>query len=175
MMIKKYKKLVSTNSEAKEMALRGAEPWTVVLSGEQSSGYGRKGDGWFSPEGGLYFSIILPKGDIDDLQTITILAAFVVGKAIKEKFRLEPLIKLPNDVLIGRRKVCGILTENVIGGEVKASVIGIGLNTNIDEFPPELKDTATSLKNETQKEINNEEILKEITMELQRQFKIISQ
>jgi len=174
MIIKKYKNLVSTNTETKEMALRGAEPWTVVLSEEQSSGYGRKGDGWFSPKGGLYFSVILPKGNIDDLQTITILAAFVVGKVIKEKFQLEPLIKLPNDVLIGNRKVCGILTENVIGGEVKASVIGIGLNTNIDEFPSELKDTATSLKNETQKEINNEEILNEITTELQKQFKIIS-
>jgi len=173
MQIEKFKSVESTNKKAKEM--KGALPWTVVLSEVQEKGYGRKGGEWYSPKGGLYFSVILPKGEIDDLQTITILAAFIVAKTIKEDFNVEPLIKLPNDVLLNGRKICGILTENVIGDEVKFSVIGIGINTNTESFPLELKDIATSLKMETGKEVDDMEMLEKIITGLKNQFKTISQ
>jgi BirA family biotin operon repressor/biotin-[acetyl-CoA-carboxylase] ligase len=175
MPIFKYKNINSTSEEAKDIAVRGCEPWTVVVADEQESGHGRKGEAWFSPAGGLYFSIVLPRSDIADLQTLTILAAFVVAKTIKENFDLEPMIKLPNDVFINNKKVCGILTENMISGEVKQSIIGIGVNTNIDEFSQDLKDIATSIKIETRKEVNNEEILEKIISGLKDQLKIISQ
>ena len=84
--IQSYKTLPSTNSKAKELAKSGAEPWTVIVAKEQTGGYGRKKTAWFSPKGGLYFSIILPKSDIDDLQTLTVLAAFICAKTIKENF-----------------------------------------------------------------------------------------
>ncbi len=175
MQIEKYKSLPSTNVKAKELANAGASPWTVVLSEIQENGYGRKGEEWYSPIGGLYFSVILPKGEINDLQTLTILAAFIVAKTIKESFNVEPLIKLPNDVLLNGKKICGILTENVIGNEVKSSVIGIGLDTNIENFSPGLKDIATSLKMETGREVDNMKILEEIIAGLKEQFKTISQ
>lgn len=174
MQIEKFKFINSTNKKAKELSLNGALPWTVVIAEEQEKGYGRKGEAWYSPKGGLYFSIILPKGDIDDLQTITILAAFIVAKIIKESFNIEPLIKLPNDVLLNNKKICGILTENVIGNDIKLSVIGIGIDTNISVFPIELKDIATSLKIETGKEVDNEELMKKIVIGLESQFKTIS-
>ena len=174
MILKKFKKIPSTNIQAKTLALGGAAPWTVVVAEEQTMGYGRKGDEWYSPKGGLYFSVILPREDIDDLQTITILTAFVLAKVIKEKLELEPMIKLPNDVLLRGKKVCGILTENVLGKEVKASVLGIGINTNTKDFPPEIRFASTSLKTEWGKEIDNLSFLKEIIGELERQFKIIS-
>ena len=175
MQIEKFKSISSTNKKAKEMSNLGFVPWTVVVSEVQENGYGRKGEAWYSPLGGLYFSIILPHGKIEDLQTITILAAFIVAKVIKESFNIEPLIKLPNDVLLNGKKICGILTENVIGSDVKLSVIGIGINTNIESFPVELKDIANSLKMELGREVDNKELLEKIITELKNQFKTISE
>lgn len=191
MIIKNYKTLTSTNLKAKEIALKGSAPWTVIVGKEQIKGYGRKGTPWSSPEGGLYFSVILPKSDIEDLQTLTILAAFICAKIIKENFNLEPFIKLPNDVLINGKKVCGILTENIIGvpassikrtkkkenviKDIKVSIIGIGLNTNIEKFPKELEDKATSLKIELGKKVDNQKILKQIIEELKEQLRTISE
>ena len=173
MQIKKYKKLPSTQIFIKN--LKNPKSWLTVVAEKQTTGYGRKGAIWYSPEGGLYFSVILPKSQIEDLQTLTILAAFIVAKVIKENFNLEPLIKLPNDVLIGSKKVCGILTENIVGKEIKLSVMGVGLNTNIEKFPKELGDLATSLKMELGRRVDNEKILKQIVKGLREQFKTISQ
>ena len=175
MQIQKFKTLNSTNQKAKELARKGAEPWTIILTEEQSAGYGKEKVPWFSPKGGLYFSIILPKSTIEDLQTLTVLAAFIVAKVIKENFSLEPLIKLPNDVRLKEKKVAGILTENIIGKEVKVSIIGIGLNTNIDRLPRDLEDIATSLKIELCKKVDNKKLLKEIVLGIKEQLKTISQ
>ncbi|MDI6602905.1 MAG: biotin--[acetyl-CoA-carboxylase] ligase [Patescibacteria group bacterium] len=175
MIIKNYKILDSTNLKAKELARRGAGAWTVIVAEEQVGGYGRKGTSWFSPKGGLYFSIILPKSNVEDLQTLTILAAFICAKTIKENFNLEPFIKLPNDVWVNGKKVAGILTENVIGKDVKLSVMGIGLNTNIEKFPKELENTATSLKIELEKKVSNIKLLKQIVQSLKEQLKTISE
>jgi BirA family biotin operon repressor/biotin-[acetyl-CoA-carboxylase] ligase len=118
----------------------------------------------------------LPKTNIDDLQTITNLTAFVIAQTLKNDFNLQPLIKLPNDILLQEKKVAGILTENIIIGQNPVfSIIGIGLNTNIDNFPEELKDKATSLKIELNQEIDNNQILEEILIGLKKQLEIISQ
>jgi len=106
----------STNVEAKRLAAEGAAAWTVVWARRQTGGYGKGGASWASPEGGLYFSVILPPGDIADLQIVTILAAFCVADAVKENFAVEPMIKLPNDVYLNGKKLCGILTENAVCG-----------------------------------------------------------
>jgi BirA family biotin operon repressor/biotin-[acetyl-CoA-carboxylase] ligase len=170
MKILEFEKLESTQKKAKEIA-KNSEPWTVVLAKEQTGGYGRKGNFWYSPRGGLYFSVILPKTKIEDLQILTILAAFCVAKILKEDFKLEPFIKLPNDVYVNNKKICGILTENIISGkEVKNSIIGIGLNTNIEDFPEGLKEKATSLKRELKKEVEGRKILEKILKELKNYF-----
>lgn len=172
MEIEKYQLLESTNSKAKQSP---HQPWRVVWAEKQTAGYGREENLWFSPPGGLYFSIQLPKSTIEDLQTLTILAAFIVAKVIKESFSMEPFIKLPNDVYLNQKKIAGILTENVIGQDIKFSVMGIGLNTNIEKFPPELENTATSLKIESGSKVNNEKIMKSIVQELEKQLDTISQ
>ncbi len=171
MKIKKYKKVSSTNVLAKK---EKGEPWSIILADEQTAGYGRKKDYWFSPKGGLYFSVILPKSNLEDLQTLTLLAAFAVAKTIKERLEIEPFIKLPNDVYINNKKVAGILTENVVGKDVKFSVMGIGLNTNISKFPKRLKENATSLQLESKKKVNNKKILIEIIKKIKKQLVIIS-
>jgi len=172
---KYFSKLDSTNRTAKHVSQRGGEPWTVVVAEEQTFGYGKRKAAWFSPKGGLYFSVILPKSQIEDLQTLTVLAAFIVAKIIKEEFSLEALIKLPNDVLINQKKVAGILTENIVGKTVKSSVIGIGLNTNIDKFPSDLERKTTSLKIELGKKVDNKKILNKIIKGLKEQLKTISE
>ena len=194
--IKNFKKISSTNQKAKKLAFNGAAPWLVVVAEKQIAGYGKGKVPWFSPQGGLYFSIILPKSKVDehsfistrrplfgeerarvieDLQTLTILAAFIVAKTLKENFALEPLIKLPNDVLINQKKVAGILTENIVGKDVKQSVMGIGLNTNIEKFPKELENIATSLKIELGRKIDNKKLLEKIVEGLKEQLKVISE
>jgi BirA family biotin operon repressor/biotin-[acetyl-CoA-carboxylase] ligase len=174
MKILEFEKLESTQKKAKEIE-KEVEPWTVVLAKEQTLGYGRKGNFWYSPRGGLYFSVILPKTKIEDLQILTILAAFCVAKILKEDFKLEPFIKLPNDVYVNGKKICGILTENIIlGKEVKNSIIGIGLNTNTEKFPEDLENIATSIKIELKKEVENRKLLKKILEELKEKLKIIS-
>jgi BirA family biotin operon repressor/biotin-[acetyl-CoA-carboxylase] ligase len=166
---------ISTSEYAKELAAGGAEAWTIVTAKEQTGGHGRKGEDWFSPAGGLYFSVILPQSDIFDLQTLTILAAFIVAKVIKENFGLEPMIKLPNDVYVNGKKICGILTENTVYGDKVRSVIGIGLNTNTDGFPEELKGIATSLRMETLKQVDDRNVLEQIISGLKYQLETINQ
>jgi BirA family transcriptional regulator, biotin operon repressor / biotin---[acetyl-CoA-carboxylase] ligase len=172
--LEKFDNLESTSIKAKELVAKGAMDWTVVVAGKQGGGYGRKGNAWYSPEGGLYFSVVLPKSNVDDLQILTILAAFSVARVIKEQYNVEPFIKLPNDVFLNGKKVCGILTENVIAGEVKSSVMGIGLDTNIKKFPKELGESVTSLLKETGKTIDNQLILGQIIAQLQVILKSIS-
>ena len=175
MQIRYFAQLNSTNLKAKELAKMGVKPWTVIVAEKQITGYGKEKAPWFSPKGGLYFSIVLPKSQIEDLQTLTILAAFIVAKIIKENFSLEPLIKLPNDVLLNGKKVAGILTENIIGKDVKSSVLGIGLDTNVEKFPKELENIATSLKIESGKRVSNVKLVKQIVQGLKEQLKTISQ
>lgn len=175
MIIKNYETLKSTNLKAKELAKKGSDPWTIVVAKEQTGGYGRKKVDWSSPRGGLYFSAILPKSNIDDLQTLTILAAFICARTIKKDFDLEPFIKLPNDVWVHGKKVAGILTENIVGKDVKLSVMGIGLNTNIEKFPKNLENIATSLKIELGREVDNRKILRQIIKGLKEQLRTISE
>jgi len=187
-----FAQLDSTNAKAREMAVGGALPWTVVVAARQAAGRGRKGNAWYSPVGGLYFSVVLPPSNIDDLQTLTIMAAFAVAQAIKDSYGLEPFIKLPNDVYINGLKVCGIMTENVIcppigeslranlafggarpqgGDRIKCSVMGIGLNTNIAEFPADLDGKITSLQAVLGQPIDNKSILEQIITQLKQLLK----
>jgi BirA family biotin operon repressor/biotin-[acetyl-CoA-carboxylase] ligase len=176
MVIKSFAQLDSTNTKAKELAQEGASPWTVVVAEEQTNGYGKEQRGWFSPKGGLYFSVILPQSNIDDLQTLTILAAFATAKTIMEEFSLQTFIKLPNDVWVNNKKIAGILTENIISGEkIKYSVMGIGLDTNIDSFPEELANIATSLKIELSRKVENKDLMEKIVGKLKKQLETISQ
>lgn len=167
MIIKRYNKVTSTNEIAKKIK---PPPWTVILAKEQTSGYGKEKRFWFSPEGGLYFTVVLPKLEIEDLNFLTILIAYSVAKVIKEKLNLEPFIKLPNDIYLNQKKVAGILIENVIGKKVLFSIAGIGINTNIDKFPENLQNIATSIKIETKRKVKNFELLKALLFEIKGQI-----
>lgn len=141
----------STNNELKKMALEGAAEGTVLIADHQTAGRGRFGRSFVSPKSrGIYMSILLKPESVADIAGLTCMTAVAICKAIKKVIDVEPDIKWPNDVLLGGKKVCGILTELSAegeSGEIRYVVVGIGVNVNhrTEDFPKELRDIAGSL------------------------------
>jgi BirA family biotin operon repressor/biotin-[acetyl-CoA-carboxylase] ligase len=135
----------STQDVAREMADRGAPEGTAVIAGTQQSGRGRLGRSWLSPRGGLATSIIL-RPAMPAVHLLPAISALAVFRTIKG-LGIAAGIKWPNDILIGGRKVCGILIEHgLTGGIVSYSIVGIGININFDTgLYPEIAGLATSL------------------------------
>lgn len=138
----------STNNYLKKLAENGERENTVVIAECQSSGKGRLGRSFFSPKSGLYLSILLrPTFSAEKSLFITAAAAVAVSDAIEEISGKTTGIKWVNDVFIGNKKVCGILTEAAVDfetGGLYYAVLGIGVNIYhpADGFPPEIRDIA---------------------------------
>ena len=167
----------STTEKAIELADNAAEG-TVIIAEKQKKGMGRFGREWFSPEGGVYVSVILkPKISPTNAPKITLIAGIAVAKVIR-RLGLDAKIKWPNDVLIHGKKVCGILT-NVITRDDKVdfAVVGIGINANVDisTFPKELHESATSLKEELKNEVSMEKIIKDLLYELEINYESLKE
>ena len=144
-----YDAVDSTNLVLKQLAHEGAEDGTVVVADSQGTGRGRMERHFFSPPGkGIWVSILLrPTFLPQDAPKCTLMAAVAVARAM-ERFGLRAAIKWPNDIIHEGRKLVGILTEmSAEMDRVDYVVIGIGINVNIarEDFPEELRDTATSL------------------------------
>jgi len=141
--------LPSTNDLAKELAEQGAAHGEVVVAERQTAGRGRRGRSWSSPAGkNLYLSVVLrPDLPPQRAAELTLVASLAVCDACRQA-GVDAAIKWPNDVLVGGRKVAGILTELAAEpDEVHWVVVGIGVNLNAsrDDFPDELRETASSL------------------------------
>ena len=131
------KETESTNTIAREYISNGVASGTVILADTQTAGRGRRGNTFYSPEGGIYMSIIVRD---EEGVPYTVCAASAVCKTLRA-FGVDAKIKWVNDVFVGGKKVCGILCERVDG----FIIIGIGINHSVKAFPEELKDTAASL------------------------------
>ncbi len=122
------------------------EDGAAVVAFEQSAGRGRSGRSFLSPEGGLYLSVLLrPETEPERLPTLTPLAALAVCRAVEAVCGLRSAIKWPNDVVLGGKKICGILVESVLGGERPCVIVGVGVNANTPAFPEELREIAGSV------------------------------
>lgn len=145
--------LESTNQTAKEMCLAGAGHGTVIIADRQTAGKGRYGRSFHSPPNhGLYMSVVLESArfHLSTPTLITAYAAVAVCEAIETISRKPPRIKWVNDIYIDGKKVCGILTETVLGaagGDPRWLVAGIGVNfsTPAEAFPEELQQIAGSI------------------------------
>ena len=142
--------VTSTNTLAKEMAARGATEGTVLIALEQTEGRGRMGRSFYSPQSsGIYFSIVLrPKLKLEDSLLITTAAAVAVSRAIETVAGVTSGIKWVNDIYLGEKKVCGILTEaslNFESGSLEYAIVGIGINIDTKDFPEEISPIAGSL------------------------------
>lgn len=136
----------STQDIAHTLAREGAPEGTVVLAEVQTRGRGRRGRCWYSPRGGLWFTLILrPSVPPQYLTLLTIATAVAVAEAVHDLTGLVPELKWPNDVLVEERKVCGILTEAALELDTLHYVLlGVGINVN-NELLPDLRSQATSL------------------------------
>ncbi|MFC1624326.1 biotin--[acetyl-CoA-carboxylase] ligase [Candidatus Omnitrophota bacterium] len=171
--IHSYKEVASTNDIANKLATEGEKEGTVVIAEYQTKGRGRLGRKWVSPGGkGAYLSVIL-KPDIlpREVSILTLLSALSVARVIRETLNLPASIKWPNDILINKHKVCGILTE--LNGEtdkVNFVIVGIGININTKrELLPE---EGTSLSVEKGREISRLEFVKSLFRKLDKYYKI---
>lgn len=144
-------KTVSTNEDVKRLAESGDGEFTVVLARSQTGGKGRMGRSFYSGDGGLYFSVLLRPGfSADTCLKITTAAAVAMAKAIEKISQKQTKIKWVNDIFVGSKKVCGILTEGAFdaeNGQLKYAVLGIGVNVAAPKggFPSEIAETAGSL------------------------------
>jgi len=141
----------STNDEAARLAADGAEHGTVVVALAQTSGRGRLGRSWYSPPGeSLYLSCVLrPPLAPEALPPVTLAAGIAVAEAAAGRAP-RARVQWPNDVVVDGRKLAGVLSEvTTRSGKVESAVVGIGLNVNVDRFPPDLGRPATSLRLET--------------------------
>lgn len=147
-----FEEVDSTNNVAKKMAEEGAPHGRLVIAENQNAGKGRRGRTWSSPEGtGIWMTFILrPQISPQAASMLTLVAAMAVRQAIYLETGLETVIKWPNDIVAGGKKICGILTEMSAELEwINYVVVGVGINANIRKFPDEISDKATSLILET--------------------------
>jgi BirA family biotin operon repressor/biotin-[acetyl-CoA-carboxylase] ligase len=167
----------STNDEAKKLAAEGAAEGTVVLARVQTAGRGRLGREWYSPEGGIWMSVILKPDPDRVIQKITLLAGLTVTKTLRTFYKINAVLKWPNDVLVGDKKICGILTEGTFEGGIPLYVVlGIGLNANIDEeaLPRELRSEATSIKKLVRKEVSIIELIRRLLKTLDQDYQLFA-
>lgn len=146
-----FEQIDSTNQEAKRHALSGQRVNQLFVADEQTAGRGRLGRTWASQrKEGLWFSLLLyPEIQPDQASTLTLVAASSMSKAIEKTTGLDVGIKWPNDLILGRKKVCGILTE--MSAEINHLhyvIVGIGTNLGQMTFDDALKDKATSIQAE---------------------------
>lgn len=163
----------STNEVAFALGEAGEPHGAVVLAEEQTAGRGRAGRSWHSEKSaGLYLSVLLRPAMPPALAPLlTLVAGLAAREAVAETTGLEPDIRWPNDLLLGGRKFCGILTEmHAEPDRVRFVVIGIGLNANHQKFPAGLERIATSLRLETGKPVSRLDIALRLLRRLDRDY-----
>ena len=171
-----FETIDSTNKKAKELAQSGCPHGTLVTADAQEAGIGRRGRSWSSEKGaGIYMSMVLrPEIETDKASMLTLVAAMSVEQAIKQIVRhaksdAEAMIKWPNDIVLQKKKLSGILTEMTLNGtEIDYVIVGIGINVNNQHFPKEISQTATSLSLELGTDVDRELLI----MEVWKQFAV---
>ena len=166
-----YPRLASTMEVAKREAQQGATEGTVVIADEQTAGKGRLKRVWLSPKGNIALSIILYPS-VAHLPSLIMLASLAVVHSIEAVTGLKSQIKWPNDVLINGRKVCGILIESEVQGNiVNYAIIGIGINVNLrlTDFP-EIRLTATSLSDELGRSVSCLSVVRHLLVDMERLY-----
>jgi BirA family biotin operon repressor/biotin-[acetyl-CoA-carboxylase] ligase len=170
-----YPSLTSTMEVAKGEAYRGVAEGTIIVTGEQTAGKGRRKRVWLSPKGNIALSVILYPSAVY-LSSLIMLASLAVVYSIEGVTGLKPQLKWPNDVLINGKKVSGILIESgVRGSQVDYVVIGFGINVNLRPVDfPEISSIATSLSQELGTEVSRLDLVRRLLIELEKLYLALS-
>ncbi len=176
--IRVFQETTSTNDVVEKLARDGVKEGAVIFAESQTKGRGRLGRKWLSPSSkGLWFSILLrPDLRPQEATQLTVASATALRRAIQTLTALRTEIKWPNDILIGGKKIAGILTElNAELDRVKYVILGIGVDVNLNpgDFPSELRKLATSLKAELGRPLSRAELAVTILRELDADYKRI--
>ena len=148
-----FEELTSTFDKIREYPLSN---WLTVVCSGQTQGSGRLGRKWESPQGGVYFTFCLTPPFDMPVAAITPICAAGIHRALSKYVKC--CIKWPNDIVCNGKKICGILTRNIVSeGVVKAVLVGVGINVNNDSFPEELKH-AVSLKGLSAREFDENQV-----------------
>lgn len=170
-----YEVLDSTNLRAKLDAENGAPQGTLVVADMQTAGRGRRGRSWSSPAGtNVYFTLVL-KPDFEPARAsmLTLVMAMAVAAGIADTCGVEACIKWPNDIVIDGKKVCGMLTELSVQQEyIQHVVIGAGVNVGLQEFVPEIADTATCLERECGRKVPRAQLVVNIMRSFEKYYDI---
>ena len=163
-----FDELASTNTFALEYAKRHSPPNTVILADKQTAGRGRFNRSWFSPAGAnIHGSLLFCHGrPIQPLGWVPLMAGVAIAQAIETQTKIPIHLKWPNDLLVGERKVGGVLCESFSTVQkTHYVVIGFGINVNLSqaEFPQELLDIATSLQIQCHRSVDRESLVVRIT------------
>ena len=149
----------------------------VIIAEEQTGGIGRMGRAWVSPSGGIWITIVLkPRIPIDHVFMVTMAGSIAVARAIRKEFDLGALIKWPNDIFIGNKKVAGLLLElSAEADTIHHCLLGIGIDANVplNQFSPELQKEITSISAELGHEVDRATFLARILKEFENRFLLI--
>jgi BirA family biotin operon repressor/biotin-[acetyl-CoA-carboxylase] ligase len=163
-----FSEIGSTMDTARELAKKGAPEGTIVIAEAQTLGRGRLSRQWLSPQGGIYFTLILrPKISPAYAPRVNLMTAIAVAATIRKLFALEADLKWPNDVLISGKKICGILAE--IDAEVDiVNFVNVGIGINANNSVARFQKTATSLKEVLGREVSRKVFLGALIGEVER-------
>jgi BirA family biotin operon repressor/biotin-[acetyl-CoA-carboxylase] ligase len=149
----------------------------VIIAEEQTGGIGRMGRAWVSPSGGIWITIVLkPRIPIDHVFMVTMAGSIAVARAIRKEFDLGALIKWPNDIFIGNKKVAGLLLElSAEADTIHHCLLGIGIDVNVplNQFSPELQKEITSISAELGHDVDRATFLARILKEFENRFLLI--
>ena len=149
----------------------------VIIAEEQTGGIGRMGRAWVSPTGGIWVTVVLkPHIPIDRVFMITMAGSVAVARAIRREFDLGALIKWPNDIFIGNKKVAGLLLElSAEADTVHYCLLGMGIDVNVPlkEFSPALQKDITSISAELGHDVDRASFLARILKEFENHYLLI--
>ncbi|MEM1623000.1 MAG: biotin--[acetyl-CoA-carboxylase] ligase [Sulfolobales archaeon] len=164
----------SSQDIARELAATGAGSWTTIVCDEMATGRGRLGRTWYAPRGGLWFTVILRPEFLGPLHLLSLAAGVSVAESLIALLGVEARVKWPNDVLVDDRKVCGVLVEGEAEADrIRLLYLGVGINAN-NELPPEVRETAASLRNLVGAEVPRATLLAVILSRLRAYYNYIS-
>ena len=157
----RFKNVKSTNDEAIKLIKKNITKPTLISADKQTRGRGTMGKKWLSIKGNLFISIFFEINQKKiNFKQLAVLNAYLIRKILKKYILKNIKIKWPNDLLIGRKKVCGILQEVIVNNDRQFLIVGIGINTL---NAPKIKNFETTyLKKFSKKKIDNEKMLKDI-------------
>lgn len=167
-----YGIISSTNDVASHLAAEAAAEGTVVAANTQTAGRGRLGRQWSSPpEAGLYVSVVL-RPPQHAVPMLTIAAGVAISEGIEAATGLRTLVKWPNDIYVGPRKLAGILAEaGTAGSGIEHAVVGFGINLMPAAYPPDVGARATSIESELGRAADRGLVLAECLASLDRRYR----